>query len=272
MFPFHTESARRGHSILIRLNHILPKMVLWTVWCSCYFSLWRLFLALQHGKHRDAQRREGERVMREGEREAHTSPPAGSVWDLGPWGPLDGSSWMGALARWPGSLRTGYEGKGMLLLCIWPSDPLSNVCLGSFETQHIYLQRSEERGRSGCQNKVIVLLTASSAAEGQLWQAHNVAASAGPGRGTVICGHAGNLATISPPSPPLPSSLNMPELFLWILFFVSIYQDSNWVTWELLIALYSCTMSAVSVFPIVPYFVREKIRQKCIFGQIEISV
>lgn len=222
-------------------------------------SLCRDYFWLSNMANRDAQRREGERVMREGERDAHRTPPAGSVWDLGPWGPLDGSSWMGALARWPGSLRTGYEGKGMLLLRIWPPDPLSNVCLGSFETQHIYLQRSEERGRSGCQNKVIVLLTASSAAEGQLWQAHNVAASAGPGRGTVICGHAGNLATISPPSlPPLPSSLNMPELFLWILFFVSIYQDNNWVTWELLIALCSCTMSAVSVFPIVSFFCERK--------------
>lgn len=215
MFPFHTESARRGHSILIRLKHILPEMVLWTVRCSCYFSLRRLFLALQHGKHRDPQRKEGERVMRGREREAHRTPPAGSVWDLGPWGPLDGSRWMGALARWPGSLRTGYEGKGMLLLCVWPPDPLSNVCLGSFEIQHIYLQRSEERGRSGCQNKVIVLLTASSAVEGQLWQAHNVAASASPGRRTVICGHAGNLATISPPSP-LPSSRD--TLFLWPCF------------------------------------------------------
>lgn len=129
------------------------------------------------------------------EREELTELPIQSVWDLGPWGPLDGSHWMGALLRWAGSLRTGYEGTGMLLLCIWPPDPLSNVCLSSFETQHIYLWCCEERGRSSCQNKVIALLTASSAVEGQLWQANNVAALVGHGHGTVISGHAGNRAT-----------------------------------------------------------------------------
>lgn len=168
---FHTRWVRRSHFIFIGLTHTLSWM-LWTVWYTLDFSLWRIFLALLW---------QTERCTRREKREAHRTPPAGSVWDLGPRGPLDGSRWMGAPERWPSSLRTGYEGKGMLLLCIWPPDPLSNVCLGSFETQHIYLQRSEERGWSGCQNKVIVLLTASSAVEGQLWQAHNVAASASRG-------------------------------------------------------------------------------------------
>lgn len=170
---FHPDWLRRSHFIFIRLTHTLSWMV-WTVWYTLDFSRWRIFLALCCGKQSDAQREKRER-------EAHRTLSVGSVWDLGPWGPLDGSRWMGALERWPNSLRTGYEGKGMLLLCVWPPDPLSNVCLGSFETQHIYLQRSEERGWSGCQNKVIVLLTASSAVEGQLWQAHNVAASASRG-------------------------------------------------------------------------------------------
>lgn len=172
--------------------------------CGGYF--WQA----QREKRQRERGRESDGCHRE--REAHRTPPAGSVWDLGPWGPLDGSRWMGAPARWPGSLKTGYEGKGKLLLCVWPPDLLSNVCLGSFETQHIYLQRSEERGWSGCQNKVIVLLTASSTVEGQLWQAHNVAASASPGRRTVIFGHAGNVETTSPPFP-LPSPLHSPGIF-----------------------------------------------------------
>jgi len=139
---------------------------------------------------------------------------------------------MGALARWPGSLRTGYKGKGMLLLRVWPPDPLSSVCRGSFETQHIYLQRSEERGWSGCQNKVIVLLTASSAVEGQLWQAHNVAASASPRRRIVICGHAGNLSNRVPSlsSPKLPWCARPISLARVELFFISQYMDGNWVT------------------------------------------
>lgn len=131
----------------------------------------------------------------------------GSVWDLGPRGPVDGSRWMSAPERWPGSLRTGYKGKGKLLVCVWPPDPLSNGGLGSSENQHIYLRRSEERGRSSCQNKVIVPLTASSAVEGQLWQAHNVAASAGPSKGP-------SLRTRWEPSP-LPSSPETPRLLLW---------------------------------------------------------
>lgn len=125
----------------------------------------------------------------------------------------------------------------MLLLCVWPPDPLSNVCLGSFETQHIYLQCGEGRGRSSCQNKVIVLLTASSALEGQLWQTHNVAVSGSPGPKTVICGHAGNPAAASPRS----VSLSLSLYFLkpsWIIslphlemFFISVYQDVSRVTW-----------------------------------------
>lgn len=208
--------------------------MVWTVWCVCVSLRWGYFWLSDVANtemHRERERgRESDGCQRG--REAHRTPPAGSVWDLGPWGPLDGSRWMGALARWPGSLRTGYKGKGMLLLCVWPPDPLSNVCLGSFETQHIYLQRSEERGWSGCQNKVIVLLTASSAVEGQLWQAHNVAAPASPGRRTVICGHAGNLATISPPSlsPKLPWYARIIFLALLEMFFISVYKDVNWVT------------------------------------------
>lgn len=214
-----TKNFMNKYSFSLRVSgeksfyYILSKMV-WTVWCTRCFSLLKIFLALQCGKHIHTEKK-GREIEAESDgcqrvREAHRTPLVSSVWDLGPWDPLDGSQWMGALVRWPGSLRTGYEGKGMLLLCIWPRDPLSNVCLGSFETQHIYLQRSEERGWSGCQNKVIVLLTASSAVEGQLWQAHNVAASASPEQRTVICGHAGNLETTLP----LPSSLDTPELCL----------------------------------------------------------
>lgn len=160
---FHPDWLR-SRFIFIRLTHTLSWMV-----CRSGGYFWHSAVA-NRVMHRERK-----------EREAHRTLSVGSVWDLGPWGPLDGSRWMGALERWPSSLRTGYEGKGMLLLCVWPPDPLSNVCLGSFETQHIYLQRSEERGWSSCQNKVIVLLTASSAVEGQLWQAHNVAASASRG-------------------------------------------------------------------------------------------
>lgn len=151
--------------------------------------MWKIFLALQCGQMREKVKRLKK------EKAGKRALPRQAVC-VRSGGPVDGSCWMGALERWPGSLRTGYEGKGMLLLHVWPPDPLSNVCLGSFETQHIYLRLSEERGRSGCQNKVIVLLTASSAVEGRLWQAHNVAASDSPGQRTVICGHAGNLPSI----------------------------------------------------------------------------
>ena len=169
-----------------------------------------------------------ERVMAVTGRESLTEfPPAGSVWDLGPWGSLDGSCWMGALARWPGSLKTGYRGKGMLLLCVWPPDPLSNVWLGSFETQHIYLQCSEERGWSSCQNKVIFLLTASSAVEGQWRQAHNVAASASHGRRTVICGHESHSHL---PSLNLPQFARIISLAQLGMFFISVYKRGIWVT------------------------------------------
>lgn len=188
-----------------RKQWVSQRGVIWSDWISfcqkCCFSAEDMFGSPQ----RCTEKKRGtEWRLSEGERERLSElPPAGSVWDLGPRGPLDGSHWMGALARWPGSLRAGYEGKGMLLLCVWPPDPLSNVCLGCFETQHIYLRRSEERGWSGCQNKVIVLLTASSSVEGQLWQAHNVAAPASPGRRTVICGHAGNLPSLHCSQAPL---------------------------------------------------------------------
>lgn len=222
---------------LSQLGEVISSSSDWITFCHkrfelfaaslCWGYFWLSDVAITE-MHRERERgRASDGCQRQ--RGAHRTPPAGSVWDLGPWGPLDGSLWMGALARWPGSLRTGYEGKGMLLLCVWPPDPLSNVCLGSFETQHIYLQRSEERGWSGCQNKVIVLLTASSAVEGQLWQAHNVAASASPGRRTVICGHAGNLATVSPPSP-LPWYTRIISLAPLEMFFISMCRDVNWVT------------------------------------------
>lgn len=54
------------------------------------FSLWRMFFV---SKCRDTLREKRE---------------PGSVWDLGaPGGPVDGSCWMSAPERWPGSLRTG---------------------------------------------------------------------------------------------------------------------------------------------------------------------
>lgn len=201
-------------------------------------------------------------------REAHRTPPAGSVWDLGPWGPLDGSCWMGALVRWPGSLRTGYEGKGMLLLCVWPPDLLSNVCLGSFETQHIYLQRSEERGWSGCQNKVIVLLTASSAVEGQLWQAHNVAASASPAAKDchmwTCWEYSNHLPTF--PSPKLPWYARIISLALLEMFFISEY-NVNWVTCgnPPLLSFGVSMFAFVVLLLIVPYCVREKRCRRNVF-------
>lgn len=62
------------------------------------FSLWRIFLALQRGKHREREQREREREwwLSQGERGSQNSPGRQCVWDLGPWGPLDGSRWMGA--------------------------------------------------------------------------------------------------------------------------------------------------------------------------------
>lgn len=123
----------------------------------------------------------------------------------------------------------------MLLLCVWPPDPLSSVRLGSFEVQHIYLRGSEERGRSGCQKKVIVLLTASSAVEGHLRQAHNVAASAGPEQRTVIYGHAGKPTTFSPPPPPSSTSrsLHETEPCLWPSIFISVFNSMMWELSEL---------------------------------------
>lgn len=152
----------------------------------------------------------------------------GSVWDLGPRGPLDGSRWMSAPERWPGSLSAGYKGKGMLLVCVWPPDPLSNGGLGSSENQHIYLRRSEGRGRSSCQNKVIVPLTASSAAEGQLWQAHNVAASAGPSKGPSSADMLGTF-----PSPKLPRNATVVPLAQFAAFSSWFIIQACQLMWEL---------------------------------------
>lgn len=104
--PVHTESRGGGGGSLPPSPHPLrtaSEMLLWTVCCSCYFSLWRLFLALQHGKHRDAQRKV--MAVKGKERETHRTPLAGSVWDLGPPGALwmlkpEWVPWWGDQAHW----------------------------------------------------------------------------------------------------------------------------------------------------------------------------
>lgn len=220
-----SQSEGRGRPPHIPPNHVLSEQLLWTVYSSRYFWLFSV-------SNTEMLRRLKKRVMTVRCRGRHAELSQQAVCESGaPGGPVDGSCWMGAPARWPGSLRTGYKGTGMLLLCVWPPDPVSNVCGGSFETQHIYLRGSEERGRSSCQDGVVLPLTASSALEMQRWQEHNEAASASSGRGTVICGHAENQASCTnKPHPPSSQLQNSQFIFLGVW--------GN--TWELVIALHGC--------------------------------
>lgn len=198
--PHQTES----HSVKNGLN------------CSRFFSMLRIFLALRRGKQRCTEKeRVGERVMAVRGTERLTELPRQAVCEI--WGPgalwmahAEWVPWWGDQAHWEQVTR-GREcfcsAFGPLTYC--PTSALAALKLNIFICNAL----KREGGAA-------VRIKSSSC-----WQLHLLLKGSYDRRTmslrrpalqqrTVICGHAGNIATISPPSP-LPSSLDTPELFLW---------------------------------------------------------